>query len=100
MTAQNGSMGSSNLGASSVGSSTTAANTTLDNIKDRAKHIVDAGQEKAGEIKDALVDAKDKVMSSGASFLNSSRNLITDHPFAAVGVAFGVGYVAMRIFRR
>lgn len=95
MTAQNGSMGSSNVGAAAA-----SANGTLDNIKDRAKHLVDQGQEKAGEIKDALVGAKDKVLSSGSTFITSSRNLITDHPFAAVGVAFGVGYVAMRIFRR
>jgi ElaB/YqjD/DUF883 family membrane-anchored ribosome-binding protein len=79
----------------------TAPNTgSLDNIKDSVKHLVEQGQEKAGEIKSALTGAKDKVMTTGASFLATSRNLIVDNPFKAVGLAFGVGYVAMRIFRR
>ena len=89
MSAQNGSTISANAPAAS----------SIDNLKDGVKHLVEQGQEKAGEIKDALVGAKDKVMSTGSSFFASSRNLIVDHPFAAVGVAFGVGYVAMRIFR-
>jgi ElaB/YqjD/DUF883 family membrane-anchored ribosome-binding protein len=83
------------------GTSTTAtASSSIDNLKDRVNHLVEQGQEKAGDIKNAIVDAKDKVVSTGSSFIASARNLIVDHPFAAVGVAFGVGYVAMRIFRR
>ncbi len=73
---------------------------SIDNIKDSVKHLVEQGQEKAGAIKHALLDAKDKVVSTSSSFMTSTRNLITDNPFAAVGIAFGVGYVAMRIFRR
>jgi len=75
-------------------------NGSIDNLKEGVKHLVEQGQEKAGEIKHAIVGAKDKVMSTGSSFIASARNLIVDHPFAAVGTAFGVGYVAMRIFRR
>jgi ElaB/YqjD/DUF883 family membrane-anchored ribosome-binding protein len=73
---------------------------SIDSIRDNVKNLVDAGQEKAAVVRDALVGAKDKVVSSGQSFFASSRAMIKDNPFAAVGIAFGVGYVAMRIFRR
>ena len=78
----------------------TATHGSIDNLKDKVSHLVEQGQEKAGDIKNALVDAKDKVLTSSSSFIASSRNLIVDNPFVAIGVAFGVGYVAMRIFRR
>ena len=81
-------------------SATATANGSIDNLKEGVKHLVEQGQEKAGDIKNAIVGAKDKVMSTGSSFISGARNLIVDHPFAAVGTAFGVGYVAMRIFRR
>ena len=87
MTTQNGTAGQASTGS-------------MDNLKDKAKHLVEQGQEKAGELKDVLVGAKDKVMSKGSDLISSSRNLIVDNPFAAVGIAFGIGYVAMRIFRR
>ncbi len=82
------------------GTAPTATTPSLDHIKDSVKHLVEQGQEKAGEIKQALAGAKDKVMVTGSSVIATSRNFIVDNPFKAIGIAFGVGYVAMRIFRR
>ena len=84
-------------GTASASSTSTGS---IDNLKDSVKHLVDQGQEKAGEIKNALVGAKQKVVSTGANLIASARAAIVDRPFVAVGIAFGVGYVAMRIFRR
>jgi ElaB/YqjD/DUF883 family membrane-anchored ribosome-binding protein len=46
------------------------------------------------------IDAKDLVVHSGAGALNAVTKTIKDHPIAAVGVAFGFGYLAMRFVRR
>jgi len=66
-------------------------------VKDRIKEsAADAG----GAIKHRLSDAKDVVVDAGGTALATSRRLIRQHPLAAIGLAFGVGFVAMRLMRR
>jgi ElaB/YqjD/DUF883 family membrane-anchored ribosome-binding protein len=61
----------------------------LDNLRNGVKHIVDAGSDRATELKDLGVNQIDKL-----------EKLVKKHPFAAIGIAFGVGYIAMRAIRR
>ena len=44
--------------------------------------------------------AKDKVVDKADSFATTLEGKIKARPLAAVGIAFGIGYFAMRIFRR
>jgi ElaB/YqjD/DUF883 family membrane-anchored ribosome-binding protein len=71
-----------------------------ESIKDQVKGLVDAGQQKAQEVKDKLVDAKEKAVDKADSLMTSFENKIKARPLASVGIAFGIGYLAMRIFRR
>ena len=71
-----------------------------DSIKDQVRGLVDAGQDKISEVKDKLADAKTKVVDKADSVMTSLEDRIKARPLAAVGLAFGIGYVAMRIFRR
>ena len=38
-------------------------------------------------------------MQRGGALLDSVRDSIKMHPLTSIGIAFGVGYFAMRIFR-
>ncbi len=77
-----------------------AAETKLDSIKDSVKGLVDQGQQKVTEIKDKVVDFQQRARSQGGMYLDKSTEWIKTHPIAAVGIAFGIGYFAMRLVRR
>lgn len=67
-------------------------NHRIDSIKDSVKDIVDVGTDRASDIKDTAIDGASK-------FATQTAKLIKKHPFAAVGIAFGIGYIAMRLVR-
>jgi ElaB/YqjD/DUF883 family membrane-anchored ribosome-binding protein len=46
------------------------------------------------------IDAKDVVVDRSGDAFSAFVKLIKNRPVAAVGVAFGLGYLAMRMFRR
>ena len=69
-------------------------------ISDSVKELVDAGQERIQDVKERVLDAKDRVVDKAESMGSQLTRLIQDHPLKAVGVAFGIGYLGMRIFRR
>jgi hypothetical protein len=46
------------------------------------------------------IGAKDLVVDSGASALSAFAKGIKNRPIAAVGIAFGLGFLAMRLVRR
>ncbi len=75
-------------------------NSKLDSIKESVKGLVDQGQEKAKAIKERVVDVKDQAVSRGGHILDQATDLVKAHPLKAVGIAFGVGYLGMRLFRR
>lgn len=77
-----------------------SANQRLDSIKESVKGFVDRGERKVDEIRSRVVDARDQAMKSGNDLLGRVADMIRDHPLKAVGIAFGVGYVGMRLFRR
>ncbi len=72
----------------------------LDTIKGSVKGLVDQGQEKVEQIKTRVIDVKDKAMSRGSEYVDRATEAIKAHPLKAVGIAFGIGYVGMRLFRR
>jgi len=72
----------------------------LGSIKDSVKGLVDQGQEKVDQIKTRVIDVKDQAVSRGNAYLDRATDYIQTNPLKSVGIAFGVGYIAMRLFRR
>jgi ElaB/YqjD/DUF883 family membrane-anchored ribosome-binding protein len=72
----------------------------LDSLKDSVRNLVDAGGERAGQLKSKAIDAKDAVFENGEVALRKAGSFIKEHPIAAIGVAFGIGYIAMRMFKK
>lgn len=75
------------------------ATTPIDSIRDSVKGLVEQGHDKVTAIKDAASDLQHKVTDEGGKAIDKTSKLIKDHPFAAVGIAFGVGYLLMRLVR-
>jgi hypothetical protein len=62
----------------------------LDGLKSSVKELLDHGlADKAGAVKDSAMN--------GVQYLGSQ---IKKHPVAALAIAFGIGYLAMRMIRR
>jgi ElaB/YqjD/DUF883 family membrane-anchored ribosome-binding protein len=43
---------------------------------------------------------KDQAMARGGQFMDQATSFIQANPLKSVAIAFGVGYIGMRIFRR
>ena len=72
----------------------------IDHIKESVKGFVDNAEERATKIKDRAIEVKDEAMSRGNALIERTADIIKSNPLKAVGVAFGVGYLGMRLFRR
>jgi ElaB/YqjD/DUF883 family membrane-anchored ribosome-binding protein len=72
----------------------------LDTLKEKAKDIVEQGSEKVDQIKHRVVEVKDRAMAKGNAFLDRATEMIRANPLKAIAIAFGVGYIGMRLFRR
>lgn len=72
----------------------------LDSLKEKASRLVEEGGEKVDQIKHRVVDVKDQAMARGGQFLDQATSFIQANPLKSVCIAFGVGYIGMRIFRR
>jgi ElaB/YqjD/DUF883 family membrane-anchored ribosome-binding protein len=72
----------------------------LDSLKEKAKGFVDQGTEKVEQLKERVVDVKDQAMAKGSAFLDRATTMIKANPLKSVVIAFGVGYIGMRLFRR
>lgn len=72
----------------------------MGSLKDSVRNLVDAGGERANQIKDRLADAKDVAFDKGSAALGRVSALIKEHPIAAIGIAFGIGYLAIRMLRK
>jgi len=71
----------------------------IDDIKESVKNLVDKGEARATAIKNRAVEIKDQTFSKGNAFLDQATDFIKANPIKAVGIAFGVGYIGMRLFR-
>lgn len=72
----------------------------VDSIKESVRNLVDAGGERAGQLKNKAIDVKDSVIDNGGAALRKTGSLIKDHPLVAIGIAFGVGYIVVRLLRK
>jgi ElaB/YqjD/DUF883 family membrane-anchored ribosome-binding protein len=83
-----------------VGTTAHRAEETLDSLKETVKGFVDQGAQKVDAIKTKVVEAKEQAITRGSVMLDRMTDMIRAHPLKSVGVAFGAGYLAMRLFRR
>lgn len=83
-----------------TGPRTQGSNQRLDSLKESVKGLVDRGERKVDEIRHRVVGARDQAMHRGGDLLERATELIRNNPLVAVGIAFGVGYIGMRLFRR
>ncbi len=79
---------------------TGSAETRIDSLKESIRNLVDAGGERAGQIKSKAIDVKDSVVENSGVAIKKVSSLIKEHPIAAIGIALGVGYIAMRMLRK
>jgi len=72
----------------------------VDSIKEAVKGLVDQGAQKVDAIKNKAVEAKDQVFDRGGDMLERMTAMIKANPIKSVAIAFGAGYIGMRLFRR
>ncbi len=66
--------------------------TNIDTLADNLQHVAEYLASHAESMKSSAPEAP--------SFLARVGKVIKAHPIAAVGIAFGIGYLAVRIIRR
>jgi ElaB/YqjD/DUF883 family membrane-anchored ribosome-binding protein len=69
-------------------------------LKDSVRGLADLGTETVSAIKGRAMEVKDEAVTGAQSLLARTAKMIKQNPIAAVGIAFGIGYIAMRLFRR
>ena len=73
----------------------------IDQLKQKGSEAVDHLKQKGSEAVDHLkvrvVEITDEAKTKGMDFYDRAAALIKQKPFQAIGLAFGVGYLAMRI---
>ncbi|HEX8114186.1 MAG TPA: hypothetical protein VF516_40935, partial [Kofleriaceae bacterium] len=72
----------------------------IDALAANLKNLVSQMSTTAAEVKGRAIDVKQRASSSAGSLAARAGRVIQDHPIAAIGVAFGVGYLVMRLIRR
>ena len=48
---------------------------------------------------DRALDVKDQLVERGTELLDQGTEYVKQHPFRSVGIAFVVGFIAMRLIR-
>lgn len=82
-----------------MGTISTDAKEKADTLAEQLKSVVDAGQVKLDAAKERILDGKDMVTDRAKSAMDTVTAAIKEHPLKAIAIAFGVGYVGMRILR-
>ena len=82
------------------GNNGSAAGEKLGHLKDKVRGLVDQGEEKVDALKHKVIDVKDQAVTRGSAVLDRAESFIKANPLKAVGIAFGIGYIGMRLFRR
>lgn len=72
----------------------------IEGIKESVKGFVDKGEKRVDEIRTRVVEVKDEAVTRGNKILDQAVSFIKANPMKAVGLAFGFGYIGMRLFRR
>jgi ElaB/YqjD/DUF883 family membrane-anchored ribosome-binding protein len=87
-------------GMTGSGSMANSIDDKIDSLRDSMKGVVDQGAQRVDAIKSKLIDVKDEAMSRGGDLLSQATSLIKAHPLKSIAIAFGAGYLGMRLFRR
>ncbi len=66
-------------------------------VKESVSTLVDQGHQAVDAIKSRVTDVKDQVKDNGSQIMHATRGYVKAHPIKALGLAIGLGYVAMRI---
>lgn len=69
-------------------------------LRDSVKSLVDRGEQRAHAFKSRVVEMTDTARTRSSDAVERTADLIKAHPLKAVGIAFGLGYLGMRLFRR
>ncbi len=69
-------------------------------IRGSVRGIVGHGQEKVDQLKSRVMDVRDQAVSRGNALIDRAADYIRANPLKSVGIAFGVGYLGMRLLRR
>lgn len=87
-------------GMTGTGSMASNLDDKLDSLRDSMKGVVDQGAQRVDQIKSRLIDVKDEAVARGGDLLTQATNLIKEHPLKSIAIAFGVGFIGMRLLRR
>ncbi len=66
-------------------------------LKDNLQHLIDQGNETVDIIKDRVEEITQQVKARGAITYVRIANYVRDNPRKSVAMAFGAGYLAMRV---
>jgi hypothetical protein len=66
-------------------------------VKESVQTLVDHGSEAAGEIKARVSEVSTEARDKAAAAYDELQKFVVEHPGKSVALAFGLGYVAMRI---
>jgi ElaB/YqjD/DUF883 family membrane-anchored ribosome-binding protein len=83
-----------------IGNGSAGLDDKIDSLRDSMKGMVDQGAQRVDAIKSKLIDVKDEAVSRGGDLVSQATSLIKSHPLKSIAIAFGVGFVAMRLIRR
>jgi ElaB/YqjD/DUF883 family membrane-anchored ribosome-binding protein len=72
----------------------------IDALAANLKHLVEQMAATAAEVKGRTIDIQQQTRSKASSLVSRAARVIQDHPIAAIGVAFGAGYLVVRLVRR
>lgn len=86
-------------GTTTLSEETGAIEDRIEGIKETVKDFVGKGEKRFDEVKSRIIDVKDQAADKGSAFLDKAESFIKANPLKAVGIAFGIGYVGMRLFR-
>lgn len=87
-------------GVSDVATVSHQVDEKLDSLGKLLKGLLDQSAQKVDAIKGKVVEVKDQALRRSSVAIDRMTETIKAHPLAAVGIAFGAGYVLMRLVRR
>jgi ElaB/YqjD/DUF883 family membrane-anchored ribosome-binding protein len=87
-------------GITSASSAAQVLDEKLDALNERLKSLIDQGAQKVDALMARLIGVRDRTITRGGDVLDRMTAIIKAHPLRAVAVAFGAGYLGMRLLRR
>lgn len=78
---------------------TEKASQSIDRLSSTAHTAVDRVAQAASSSAQRLSEKGSEWMETGDQWLNTTRATVREHPIAALGVAFGIGYLLSKLSR-